>query len=421
MASVVVAQTASTRAGRRFPLLLGSRVFEQCVLGGASLVLAARVGTVAFAPIAALFVINAAAVTLSDYGVGLAVLRCAPDELVAARVRTGMRAANVSLMVVGLILGPFVGGDIGLLVAAGVVIWWSSAEAFVAKAASINHGVGQRAALAEIVGSAAFGAAVLALGFGSRALLITCIAFPLKHVLEALIAHRPAVFGQAGSRPDLAALWGTQALAFGVANVDYLVVAVLLGASAFSIYTIAYRFAVAVPSMVAYVASRTLIADLSGSDTNEIRHARYLHYLERLFALGVLAAVVMSAGAFLVPSLLGAQWAAVAPTVAVLAVAVPWRMAYGQAGALAVALRQAGFVVKWGAVQLTCFAVVFAVAASFDYSTFVTVSAIAWIVAVTWFERGVAAKVAIAGWRWLPRLAVVGVSVALVAGMGLHP
>ena len=294
MASAMVAPSTSTRAGRRFPALLGSRIVEQCVLGGASLLLAARLGTVAFAPIAALFVINSAAVTLSDYGVGLAVLRCAPQEVVAARARTGMRIGNLSILVVGVVVGAVVRGDVGLLIAAGAVIWWSSAEAFVAKAASINQGVGQRAAFAEIVGSAAFGAAVVALGFGGRALVVTSIAFAVKHVLEACIAHRPDVFGPTGTRPDLGALWGTQAVAFGVSNVDYVVVAVLLGASAFSIYTIAYRFAVAVPSMVAYVASRTLIADLGGADTDEVRQDRYLHYVKRLFAVGIVAAVAMA-------------------------------------------------------------------------------------------------------------------------------
>ena len=105
----------------------------------------------------------------------------------------------------------------------------------------------------------------------------------------------------------------------------------------------------------------------------------------------------------------------------VLAVAVPWRMAYGQAGGLAVALKHAGFVVRWTIVQLLCFAVVFAAAASFGYSAFVTVSALAWIVAVTWFERDVALRARIRGWVLLPRLAAVGVVIALVAGIGLRP
>jgi hypothetical protein len=374
-----------------------------------------------FAPIAALFVINSAAVTLSDYGVGLAVLRCAPNELVAARVRTGMRLGNLTILILGVIVGSVVRGDVGLLVAAGAVIWGTSAEAFVAKAASINQGVGERAAWAEIVGSAVFGAAVIAFGFGSQALLVTCIAFPVKHVLEACISYRPQVFGPTGVHPDLGALWGTQAVAFGVSNVDYLVVALLLGASSFSIYSIGYRFAVAVPSMVAYVASRTLIADLGGADADDVRQARYLHYVKRLFVVGVVAAVAMSAGALLLPQLLGHQWDTVAPTVIVLAIAVPWRMAYSQAGALAVALKHAGFVVRWTIAQLACFAIVFACAASFGYEAFVIVSALSWILAVTWFERDVALRARIRGWLLLPRLAAVGVAIAIIVGIGIGP
>ena len=387
MASPKLATSASTRAGRRFPALLGSRVFEQCVLGGASLLLAARLGTIAFAPIAALFVVNSAAVTLSDYGVGLAVLRCTPGEWVNTNPRRMMRVANGAILVGGVIVAVTVRGDVGLLIGTGAVIWWSSAEAFVAKANAIDRGVGQRAALAEILGSAAFAIPVLVLGFGSEALLVVCLALPVKHVVEAVVAHQPAgAFALTGTKPDLGALWGTQALAFGVANIDYLVVAVLLGASAFSIYTVAYRFTVAIPSMVAYVASRTLVADLAGAETSAIRQQRYLHYLHRLFLLGIVAAVVMSFGAMLLPTVLGAQWDTVAPTVIVLALAVPWRMAFGQAGALAVAVRRAPFVVRWELIQLVCFGVALAAAATFGYSVFVTVSAIAWIVSVTLFD-----------------------------------
>ena len=244
MTSATMALPASTRAGRRFPALLGSRVFEQCVLGGASLLLATRLGTVAFAPIAALFVINSAAVTLSDYGVGLAVLRCVPGERVTTHARRRMRLANSVIFVAGLLAGVIADGDVGLLIGTGAVIWWSSAEAFVAKANAINHGVGQRAALGEVLGSAAFAVPVIAFAFGPQALLVVGVALPAKHAVEALVAHqRSGAFAVDGSTPDLAALWGTQALAFGVANVDYLVVAVALGPTAFSIYTVAYRFA----------------------------------------------------------------------------------------------------------------------------------------------------------------------------------
>ena len=85
-------------AGRRLPILLASRVIEQCVLGGASLLLAARLGLDGFAPVSALLVVNSAAVTLSDYGIGLAALRCPPGETVALRSLQRMRLVNLAIL-----------------------------------------------------------------------------------------------------------------------------------------------------------------------------------------------------------------------------------------------------------------------------------------------------------------------------------
>ena len=163
------------------------------------------------------------------------------------------------------------------------------------------------------------------------------------------------------------------------------------------------------------------MADLAGAESPDVREQRYLHYLHRLFVLGVVSAIAMSLGALLLPLVLGGQWETVAPTVIVLAIAVPWRMAFGQAGALAVAARHAAFVVRWELVQLVCFAAAFTAAAAFGYSVFVTTSALAWIASVTLFERKAAKVAGIAGWTWLPRLAAAGVVITIVAGIGLRP
>ena len=296
-------------AGRRLPILLASRVIEQCVLGGAALLLAARLGLDAFAPVSALLVVNSAAVTLSDYGIGLAALRCPPGHRVALRSLQRMRLVNLAILAAGVVAGIAAGGTVGVLVAASAAIWCVSAEAFVRKAAAIANGHGRESAVAELMGSAVFALPVLALATGSRALAVVGAALVLKHVVEAVVAHSGrSVFGPDGAVPRLRSLCSTQVLAYGLGNIDYVIVAVVLGASAFSVYSLAYRVAVAVPSVVAYVATRTAVADLSSAAHQAERQARYSRYVQPLFLIGVASAVLAAAIGLVLPSLLGNGW-----------------------------------------------------------------------------------------------------------------
>ncbi|MEX1006544.1 MAG: oligosaccharide flippase family protein [Acidimicrobiia bacterium] len=409
-------KTRTAARPTRFPALLVSRVVEQCALGGVSLLLAARLGTLAFAPIGVLFVVNSAAVTLSDFGVGLAALRCPVQLHVATAVRRRMRLLNGVVLVVGVLVGSAVAGDTGLLIAASAAIWWSSSEAFVEKASAINRGRGARAASAELVGSVCFAGLAVAFAHGSLALAVIGGGLVTKHVLEALIARsHEDVFARDGVAGEIGALWVTQALAFAIANVDYLLVAIMLGPSAFSVYSIAYRLAVGVPATVAYVASRTAVAELASVDDAAARELRYGRYVRPLFVLGAAAGLAVAVCAPVLANLLGQQWAQVGPTAAVLAIALPWRMIAGQAGALAITGGNTRRLVGWELERLLGFSVAYSIAAWFGFSAFVASVSIAWIVGITLLRRTAERTDGIAAPTWLERAAVLACVLAVAA------
>lgn len=399
-------------AGQRLPALLASRVVEQCVIGLASLLLAARLGPAEFAPVSVLLIVNSAALTLSDWGVGLSVLRRAPGERVARRALAGMRVANLTLLAGGVLAGLAVGGATGTVLVASAAIWWSTAEAYLAKAAAINIGDGHRAAVAEIVGSVVFVVPVVALATGSAAVAIVGGALIAKHLAEALVAGRPGfAFAADGARPELGAMWGTQLLAFLVGNADYVVVALVLGAEAFSIYSVGYRVAVAIPSVVAYAATRTSLADLGAAGSPALRQTRFLAYVRPLFVLGVAGALLAAAVGAVLPGMLGSGWAGLAATTVVLAVAAPWRMVFGQAGALTLVARRSRALVARQIVQLVGFVVLGALAALVGYGAFVAVTTCCWIVSVTLMTRAAADDASIRGWPALSSLALLGIAV----------
>lgn len=411
-------------AGQRLPALLASRVVEQTVLGGASLLLAARLGLDAFAPVSALLVVNSAAVTLSDYGIGLAALRCAAGERVAQSSLRRMRLVNFAIMVAAVVAGIATGGTVGTLVGASGMIWWVSAEAFVRKAAAIASGHGRQAAAAELLGSAAFAVPVLAFATGSRALAVVGAALVLKHAVEVAITRSGRErFGPEGVVPRLRSLCSSQVLAYGLGNIDYVLVAVFLGATAFSVYSLAYRIAVAVPSVVAYVATRTAVSDFSTAADDAERQARYSRYVRPLFVIGVISAVCAAGVGIVLPSVLGSRWDAVVPAIAVLAFAAPWRMIAGQAGAVAIADGAEARLVRWELARLAVFAVCFAVAAAMGFGVFLATVTAGWIVGVTVLHRLATRQAGLREWRALVPLSVLATvgaaAVAVIAGASL--
>ena len=167
--------------------------------------------------------------------------------------------------------------------------------------------------------------------------------------------------------------------------------------------------------MVAYVASRTAVADFSASG-DEARKARYHTYFRPLFRTGAAAAVVACCVAPLLGLLLGAGWAAVVPTVVVLSCSLPWRMIAGQGGSLAIAAGKARDLVRWEMSRLVGFALAYVLAACIGYGAFVVTVSVVWIGGITSLqlaaERGAGVTGPMKLWRW----AGVACVIAMVAG-----
>jgi len=406
------------RAGRQLGPLLVGRVFEQVALGVVALVVAARLGPEAFAPVGVLLIVNSAAVTLSDWGLGLAVLRRCDGERLASRLRRRMHTVNGSLAVAGVVAGALVGGTVGEATAASGLIWWASSEAFVTKAGAVNSGRGNRAGVAEVLSSLVFLALVGGFAFGSAAVAVVGAGLVVKHGIEIVVAHGDAGFARDGVTEDVRSLWATQVAALGVANVDYLLVGLLLGAEAFSIYSIGYRIAVGLPSVLAYVGTRTALTDLGNAGDPDATQRRYVAYVRSLFGLGAVVAVVTALVGAGLAMALGPSWELVWPTVLVLACSAPWRMVFGQAGALALVVRQAGALVRWQVVQLGAFSVVIAVAAlAGGLGCAVATVAIAWMVSTAVIERRVTSVARLAGWPAVRGFLWLGIPAAIVSAL----
>jgi O-antigen/teichoic acid export membrane protein len=221
--------------------------------------------------------------------------------------------------------------------------------------------------------------------------------------------------------PQLRALCSSQVLAYALGNVDYVIVAIVLGATAFSIYSLAYRVAVAVPSVVAYVATRTAVSDFSTAADPDEQQARYSKYLRPLFVIGVVSAGAAIGIGVALPGLLGSSWDAIAPTIAVLALAAPWRMIAGQAGALAIAGGSERHLVRWELTRLALFTVAFTAAAAAGFTVFVAVVTCAWILGVTWLHELATRRHGLRPWRALVPLAaaacILAVTVAALTGV----
>lgn len=402
-------------AGRRLPALLASRLVEQAALGGASLLLAWRLGPAAFAPISALFVANSAAVTLSDYGVGLAVLRRSPTELIDANSLTRTRQVNLAVAVAGLVVGLVHGGAVGIVIAGSGLLWALSAEAFIRKAAVISSGDGHRSAVAELLGALAFIVPVLLFAEGDAALAVVAGALVAKHLVEiAAVREALGCFAPEGVSSRWHTLWATQALAYAIGNVDYVIVAVVLGAKAFAIYTLAYRLAMVVPSVVGYVATRTAVTDLGSLPPGDVRQRTFVGYVRALFSAGLVGALAVAGCVVVLGPMLGARWDLVIPTVLVMSVAIPWRMIAGQAGALVIATDGASALMRWEIVRLAASVLTLGVAAMIGYWPFVGIASVVWVCATLLLH---AAAVRLAGmreWRALRWFALLSMLLTVV-------
>lgn len=399
--------------------LLTARAAEQLALAAATLVLAQRLSPSAFAPVGVVLVVNSLAITIADLGVGLRALRLDAGALVGRESIRLVRRVNLGLTVIAATAGALVGGESGAVIGISGCLWLLAAEANIRKAVALRWGETARVAKAEVGGAAALAVGVLlAWGRPASALAWVSIGLAAKHLLEAghLRSWRRA-FGMAERERDWLGVWGSQALAFAIGNVDYLVVGALLGARALAIYTVAYRVANAVPSQVAFVAGRSITVDLT-SGRLEDRQQRYERYCFVLFGAGAFGALAVLGSSWALSSFLGPAWTGTGWTLAVLALAAPWRAVLGTAGTLALISGGAGHLVRWETVRLVAVGLALVAAGLADLRIFLAVVVLIPVVSTVLYHRMAGALAAVRPWRPLRPLAVATV-VLLVALLAL--
>ncbi|MBK5222387.1 MAG: oligosaccharide flippase family protein [Acidimicrobiia bacterium] len=359
-----------------------------------------------------LFVANSLAITLAHWGVGLAVMRLAPEDRLSARMRRQVRLLNLFVLTLLAVGGAIAGGSWGWLGLAVGVLWFVAGEAFIAKAAALNAGWTADLARAEVLGAVTLLAIVT---FGPASLLGVALALCMKSAVEVLSIRRVNDrFSEDGSTAWPVDLLISQSLTFSTANVDYLVVWLLIGAGPLGVYTLAYRVGSALQAQIANVASRLSLVDF-GRTSGAALGARYLRYVSVLFAVGVVGAVASAAGAPLLPAVLGERWRDVVPVLVVVSIGAPWRFLLGVAGSLAVGTDHGGSLVRWEVVRLLGTAGAVLCGAIAGFPTFVVATSVAAIVGAAALHVVATRRAGLAVPPWMIPAAMVSIllSVAL--------
>jgi O-antigen/teichoic acid export membrane protein len=356
-------------------VLLVGRLAEQGALGMSMLVLASRLDVGTFGTVSLLFVVNTLGVTLGHWGLGQAVLRLPSDEFLSIRLLHRCRFVNLAIAVVGTTAGIVLGGGIGVACATSTWVWALAGEAFLRKAQALHDHAVVPAACAEVSG-----ALVLFLGVvltpSSSAILGVGLALSLQHLVQLpwLRVRQSRVF-----RPDVESPWpmdllATQGLAFSTANVDYLVAGTILGPTALGLYSLAYRVGNIPQAQIANVATRLALVDLGAGEPDKISE-RYERYTNRLVLMGVAAMIVTIVASPLLV-LLGEQWSESIPVLVVVAVAIPWRMVIGTAGALAMTTGATNRLVRWEVTRLALTIACLSAAAFAGFAWFVVATTV---------------------------------------------
>lgn len=386
---------ASSRSG----VLITARVVEQGALGATSLVLARWLGVDDYAPVAALIVFNSLAVVASDLGLGVMIMSSAERAAGHDQVRR-IRAVNATLAAAVAAASLAFDGALAAALPWAGAIWLASGEAFIRKSALLRLGRERRVAASEIVASLVLVAVAAGVAVApARAVALVGAALLAKHVVEVLAAGGwRAGLGEHGAQ-RAGAVWWTQLAAYATANVDFVVIGIVVTSAAFSVYSLGFRVASLVTSQVAYAFGRLVLVDLARAEDREARQRVYDARVRLLFVVGVPAALVALGAAALVPVALGRQWEDSAWVIVLLAVATPWRMALGVTGALMVSGGHAATLVRWELVRLVATAAVLFAAAQGGLWTFTGAVAAVMIVATVVLNRASTRVSGLVEWR----------------------
>lgn len=408
--------------GRRLSLgrsgtLLVSRIYEQAVLGLASIALAWRLGVTAFAPVSALLVINSFCVVASDLGLGTDLISRASRSLslkALQRQRQLTGAVVLWAVVIGIV---FARGDTRIVIIGAGLLWASSGEAFIRKSALLKLGMPGRAAISELIGSSLLAVGVsAALLWPHNGLELVALALVVKHVTEAMLSYGwESLFEPLGASAWNLAVWSSSLLSFMIANIDFIIVAVIISGEAFSIYSLGFRLAAVFVAQVGYVVNRTSLVDFGESHREGGLAQRYRDRRRQMFGIGIIAGIVTATIAPLVPLLLQDEWKGVIGVTIVLSIVVPWRLCSGLGVMMAIAVGHARRLTQWEAIRLLIAALAMIVAGQFGLAPFTaTVGCVAILTAVG-YDR-VALKLAgLPGKSWMVWSIPIGATLIFAA------
>jgi PST family polysaccharide transporter len=331
----VVEPSADRRAARS---LTAARVLEQGALAVVLIVLARRLSVASFGEASLAVALQAVAMTASDLGVGLALLRIpghAPVDERSWRRTLQVNRVVLAVAAIAAIAAPLV-GPVAAVAAAVGAMWWSSALAYIAKASTLRARQPAQVARVEVASSLVFLAMAVGLVTDDLPFVTLGAAYVVRNLIEAgaLRTWTRAAFAPSGAPLRARWVWVTQVASYVTSNIDYLVVGVVLGPVDLGIYSLAYRAASFVPSQVSFVVGRVAIvslADRTGAD----RWGAARALVVRLFVLGAAAGLVALVVAPLVPDLLGEQWEPSVDVMLLLLVGLPWRLVLPVAGIMA--------------------------------------------------------------------------------------
>ncbi len=248
----LVPATAISRGGlgRLLPMI-GTRGIDQFALGVASLLIARRTGTQAFAPFATIFILYAFTAQVGDTGLAFAILRTRIEQPISSRSWTVRMLANGVVAAMAVAAGLLVGGSVGVVIGFGGLSLLTGPAVYIGRASLQRSRHTRRLSMGEATGAVAFLTAVVLLVRDADDLFAFASICIVKHLIELAVQQWPAgVFDSAGIPVRTQGVWVSQLVTYATANVDYLIVGALLGEVALSIYAIGFRLASAFSSIV---------------------------------------------------------------------------------------------------------------------------------------------------------------------------
>jgi O-antigen/teichoic acid export membrane protein len=321
---------------RRGGWLSTARILDQGALGLVTVLLAARVGVDAYAPVAVLLVGFAAATTLADVGVAHELLRLRHGERADRRVLRPLVVVGAAAALAGLVLVVLGDGPAATAVGLSGLLWAAAGPVYLRQAAAQVGDELRRLAVAQGAGALVLVVLVVVFARDGAALPAVVGGALLARLAVEWLLLPPAgpLLARDGTPLHPIPVFTTHLVAFGGRNVDYLVAGPLLGGAAFAQYVLAYRLANAVYAPFGAVTTRLGISELSGGGPDDA-DAHYRRLLGLLLVIGSVAGVATVVGSALLPAVVGDQWQGAATLMVVLAVATPWRFLEGLIGPLA--------------------------------------------------------------------------------------